>query len=48
MLRSETTNSLYLAMTYSYRDIFIERILAIEDELLDEITQMVKQYQGDG
>ena len=48
MLRSATTHSLFLAMTYSYRDIFIERILAIEDELLDEITQMVKQYQGEG
>jgi len=38
---------LYLAMTYSYRDIFIERLLAIEDELLGEITSMVKQYKGD-
>ena len=47
MLRSKTTHSLYLAMTYSYRDIFIERLLAIEDELLGEITSMVKQYKGE-
>ena len=34
-------------MTYSYRDIFMERILSIEEELLDELTVMVRQYQGD-
>lgn len=29
-------------MTYSYRDIFMERILSIEEELLDELTVMVR------
>ena len=42
LLRSETAHSLFLSMSYSYRDLFIERILALHDELLDEITQMVK------
>lgn len=38
LLRSPTTHSLFQAMTYSYRDICMERILSIEDELLDELT----------
>ena len=42
LLRSQTTHSLFEAMTYSYRDIFMERILSIEEELLDELTVMVR------
>jgi len=48
LLRSSTTHGLFKAMTYSYRDIFIERLLAIENELLDELTLMVRQYKGEG
>lgn len=46
-MRSPTTHALFRAMSYSYKDQFIERILVIQDELLDEITQMVKQYKKD-
>jgi len=42
LLRSQTTHSLLQAMTYSYRDIFLERILSIEEELLHELTLMVR------
>ena len=47
LMRSETTHALFRAMSYSYKDQFIERLLVIQDELLDEITQMVKQYKRD-
>ena len=31
LLRSATTHCLFLAMSYSYKDLFIERILAIQE-----------------
>ena len=47
LFRSSTTHAMFLAMSYSYKDMFIERLLAIQDELLDEITLLVKQYKRD-
>ena len=47
LFRSRTTHSMFQAMTYSYRDVFMERILSIEDELLDELALMVREYKGD-
>lgn len=38
LLRSSTTHCLFLAMSYTYKDSFIERILGIEKQLLDEIS----------
>ena len=44
LLQSQTTLSLFLAMSFSYRFTFMERILATQGEILDEINQMLQQY----
>ena len=42
LFRSQTTLSLFLAMSFSYRFAFMERILSTQGEILDEINQMLQ------
>ena len=41
LFRSPTTLSLFLALSFSYRFTFMERILSTQGEILDEINQML-------
>jgi hypothetical protein len=43
-LNSRTTLAIFFGMSYAHRGKIMETLLAIQDEILDEINDMLKQY----